>query len=334
MIKKLLIVIIIFLILLAGGVYAFMRVKGVGQATLTPVKLRLKWFDQAQFAGNYVAMEKGFYKDNGLDVSIVPFSYDVTNIDEVVSGKADFGIAGADEILVARTAGKPVKAVAVIYKINPGVFFTKKTSGISKPQDFVGKRIGIQKGMNIEFLYRAMMNILKVDRSKVTEIPVGFDYSELINGKVDASVGYIINRPETSTGAAIDMNTILMADYGVNMYADVLFTTDDMVANNPKVVDEFVQATINGWQYAIEHEPEAVDITLKFAKNSTKAHEDYMLSTSIPLINTGTSNLGWMDLASWESAQDLLFDQKILTKKIDAADVFDMDFINRIYGTK
>ena len=106
-------------------------------AAMQDVTLKLKWVHQAQFAGNYVAKEKGMYDAEGVNLNIEPFSFDDTTIDSVVSGHADFGITGADELLLARAAGKPIKAFAVIYKINPVCAYALAESGIEKPQDFI-----------------------------------------------------------------------------------------------------------------------------------------------------------------------------------------------------
>lgn len=335
--KKIIILILIVVIVVLGGFWLYSRNierrKGVFNESVfkEKVSLRLKWFDQAQFAGNYVAKDKGFYESEGLEVSFVPYSYEETAIDAVLAGKAEFGIAGADEILVARSEGKPVKAIAVIYKINPGVFFTLKNSGITSPSDFVGKRVGVQKGVNTEYMYRAMMGKLGIDRSKITEVPVGFDYKELFNGDVVASVGYVINKPTTEVQKGKEVSSILMADYGVNMYADVLFTSDKMIEEKSEMVQHFVSASLKGWQEAIEHQDEAVDITMKYAKEAERKHQEYMLSSSVPLINTGKTRLGVMEPVQWTQMQDLLIKQKIMTKKIDITSAYAMKFVDAIY---
>lgn len=296
------------------------------------VNLKLKWLHQAQFAGNYVAIEKGFYKKEGLDVTPIPFSFESPAIDSVVDGESLFGITGADEIILARAKGLPVKAIAVIYKINPVVAFSLKSSGITKPQDFIGKKVGIEKGLNVEYLYATMMSKLNLDRSKIKEVAVGYDASELIRGEVDVSTGYIINEPNKVREAGFEVNTILMADYGANVYADVLFVRDDTVQNNPKLVEKFLKATLDGWQYAIENENEAIDITLKYATTSTRIHETQMLKSSIPLIYTGNSLLGWMDDDKWYEIQEILLQQKILNNPININGAFTTQFLKNIYN--
>ncbi len=330
--KKLLSLLVVVVIISVLGIGWSLSVSNQSkEVPLEKVTINLKWVHQAQFAGNYVAKEKGFYKNEGLDVTLEPFSYEESTIDSVLSGEADFGIAGAEELLVARQLGKPVKAIGVIYKVNPVALYTLKSSGITKPQDLIGKIVGIEKGINVEYLYEAMMSKLNIDRSKITEIPVGYDASELLTGKVDVSSGYIINEPQLAVEAGHEITTILMGDYGVNMYADVIFTSDEMIEKNPDLVTGVLRATLTGWQYAIENQNEAVDITLKYATSTTKIHQLNMLNSSVPLINTGKGDLGWMDRVSWDRAQGIMFEHGIMTEKINVDDVFTLKFLEEIY---
>lgn len=296
------------------------------EKTLTPVSVGLKWLDQAQFAGNYVAKEKGFYEANGLGVTFTPFSYESTAIDKVVNGDSMFGITGADELIIARSKGLPIKAIAVIYKINPVCMFSLKESGITKPQDFIGKTVGLERGINTEFLYGAMMSKLGIDRRTIMEIGIGYDASELAEGKVDVSNGYIINEPQLLIERGRELNIMMVANYGVNMYADVVFATEDTLNNYPEITKSFLTATLDGWRYAIENQEESVDIIMKYAKDTTREHQKNMLISSIPLIQTGKSPLGAMEKSEWEQAEKILWEQKIIDKRVNVEEVFTEEF--------
>ncbi len=331
-------IIILFALLVFTGVVIFWTQYNKGtvhkknSGPVQEVNLKLKWVHQAQFAGNYVAVEKGYYADERLKVNITPFSFEDPTIDAVVAGRADFGITGADELVLARARGLPIKAIAVIYKINPVTAYALKKSGIIKPQDFIGKTVGLEQGVNVEYLYSAMMSKLKIDRSKIKEVAIGYDAAELLSGKTDVSTGYIINEPNQAREAGAEVNTILMADYGVNMYADVLFATEETIQSKSDVVKRFLKATLQGWQYAIEHEDEAVGITLQYATNSSKQHEAYMLHTSVPLIHTGKSAIGWMEIDQWKQVENILLEQKILARPIIITDAYTMEFLHAIHS--
>lgn len=330
-------IIILTFILIAGAAVFFIlnkeknqQIKYVGDKD--DVNVVLKWTHQAQFAGNYVAAQKGFYEEQGIEANLIPYSEENKPIEAVVSGKATFGITGADELILAREKGLPVKAFAVIYKINPVVAYSLKKSGITKPSDFVGKTVGIEKEVNVEYLYAAMMSKLKIDRSKIKEIPIGSTATELLEGKTDVSTGYVINEPHQAIAAGQDVNIILMADFGVNMYADVLFATEDTINTNPFLVERFLRGTLKGWQYAIENVDEAVGITLKYAAGSTRSHEEYMLNSSLSLVNDGESPLGWMDKNKWAQVSAILYEQKISEKEVNVSNAYTMQFLNKIYN--
>lgn len=294
---------------------------------LIDVSVKLKWVHQAQFAGNYVAKEKGFYEDEGLNVTLLPFSFEDPTIDAVANGEVEFGITGADELIIARSKGIPIKAFAVIYQINPVCAYSLKENGVIKPYDFIGKTVGLEQGTNVDTLYYVMMARLDIDRSNITEIPIGYDATELLEGKTDVSTGYIINEPHQVIEAGKEVNTILMSDYGANMYADVLFATEETINNHPEEVQEFLDATIKGWQYAIENIDEAIDITLLYTTDRTKSHETYMLEKSIPLINQGDSSIGGMTKEGWENVQNILLEQNLLDQKINIDQAYTLNFL-------
>ena len=299
---------------------------------LQEITVKLKWLHQAQFAGNYVAVEKGFYADGGLKANLSSFSFEEPTIEAVVDGKADFGIAGANELIVARSEGMPIKAIAAIYKINPFGIVTLKESNITTPYGLVGKKIGLSGGTILNSIYYSMMTILDINRSQIEEADVGFTpVDELLSGNVDAFAGYVTNEPYLVIQAGYEVYIISCSEYGVNIYGDVLFTTEDTVNNNPDLVKCFLRATLEGWQYAIENEEETIDIILEYSTERTKSHETYMLGASIPLIHTGDTPLGWMEKSKWEEVQQILLENKVIDAEINIEDAFTMQFLNKIY---
>jgi NitT/TauT family transport system substrate-binding protein len=295
------------------------------------VTVQLKWVHQAQFAGMYAAVEKGFYQAQNLKVNLVPFSYEEPTMEAVVEGEATFGVKSASEIIQARAEGLPVKAFAVIYQDSPLCCYALKESGITKPQDFVGKTVGLKPGQ-ITIAYQVMMDKLGIDRSTITEVQIGYGVEELISGTTDVSTGFSINEPYQAIEAGYDVNIMLFADYGVKVYDDVLFATEDTINNNPELMGRFLRATLEGWQYAIENEEEAVDIVLKYATDRTRSHEAYMLQQSIPLIHTGGSPIGWMERERWMHTHDVLLEAGAIEKAIDIDGAFTMRFLSEIYG--
>ncbi|MCS6765474.1 MAG: ABC transporter substrate-binding protein [Candidatus Protistobacter heckmanni] len=276
------------------------------------VTVRLKWFNQAQFAGFYIAQENGFYREAGIDAAIQPGGPDFPAIQMVAGGNEQFGVTSADQILVARGKGVPVVAIAVLYRKSPFVLFSLKDSGIDTPDKFRGKKIGVKIGGNEELVYRAVLKKAAVAASSLTEIPVKFDMSPLHTGQIDVWPGYSINEVIAAREKGFAVNVISPASYGLNFYADTLFTTEKMLAEHPDVVKRFVAATIKGWTYAASHPEDAAKASVKFGNKLTYEHELAMMRESIDLLQPDRKPIGSMDPAQWGSLQTLLVEGGLL----------------------
>src|ERR1700691_2358407 len=286
------------------------------------VTVRLKWFNQAQFAGFYVAQDKGFYKSAGLDVNIQPGGPDFPAVQMVTGGNEQFGVTGADQILIARSKGVPIVALAVIYRRNPFVMFSLQKSGIKTPADWAGKKVGVKIGGNEELIYRAVLAKAKIDKSQLTEIPVKFDIAPLLTGAIDVWPGYLINEVLAAEEKSFPVNIVYPSDYGIDLYADALFTTEAMLKSNPDAVRNFVGATLKGWNAAMASPEEAAKITVKYGDKLTYDHELAMVKASVPLLKPDGKPLGYMDEAGWSSAQKLLLGAGFQKQSINVAEAF------------
>lgn len=296
-------------------------------AASADVSVRLKWLHQVQFAGMYVAEHEGYYADENLKVTLDPVDFEQQiSIDKVVSGENDFGIAAPEEILIARQEGKPVRALAVIFRINPAILLVTPESGIKTPQDFVGQKVAISPGAG-EVIYKAMMENLGLDRGQVQEIPVTtYDLWECWDS-APVCPNYATNGPILLDTQGEDYVEIWPSDYGISWYGDVLFTTDQMIAEQPDVVARFVRATLRGWQQAIEDTDLAVTATLVYDNQLDKDFQTRAMRASIPLIDTGDAAIGVMDDAVWQSIQQILIDQEYLDKPLDLKAVYTNEFV-------
>jgi ABC-type nitrate/sulfonate/bicarbonate transport system substrate-binding protein len=299
--------------------------------------VQLKWLHQAQFAGNYVAKEKGFYQREGIEISNF-YRFDFNSvlwpIDQVENKEVEFAITGGEELIKAKAEGKAdhVKAIAVIYRTNPACLYSLKESGIVSPKDLIGKTIGIERAedgtdTNVGILYQTMLKRMGIDRSKMKEVSIGYNADELLQGKTDVSSGYVTNEPQQVIEAGKEVNVILMAEYGANLYADVLITHDDLIESNPRLVEGFVRATIDGWYYALEHEDEALDVILKYAPESNRPHQRYMLQQSSPLISNGEERIGVMKSEEWQKGITLLKDAGIIKGEVNVDDLYTSRFV-------
>jgi ABC-type nitrate/sulfonate/bicarbonate transport system substrate-binding protein len=294
------------------------------------LSVRLKWLNQAQFAGFYYAQDKGLYKNKGLNVNLRAGGIDYPAIQMVASGSDQFGVTGADQILIAREKGIPLVAIACIYRKSPFVLFSLKESGINKVEDFVGKKIGVKLGGNEELTYRAMMKNANVPSSKVNEIPIKFDITPLLNKQIDVWPGYSINEPITAQEKGFDVTLIWPNDYGIDFYADVLFTTEEYLKKNYNTAKSLVEATVQGWKLAFENKEEAISYVLKTSDQLNADHEMKMLMASFKLIIPDEKPIGWMDSKIWKQMAALMKEAGFLKTDLDIEKAYRIDLLPRI----
>jgi ABC-type nitrate/sulfonate/bicarbonate transport system substrate-binding protein len=297
------------------------------------VTVQLSWFHSVEFAGFYVADQKGYYADENLAVTLKPGGADVLPAQEVADGKADIGVTGGDQLLIARSQGLPLEAIAAIFRQSPVALMALADSGIKTPQDLVGKRIGVispNYDNNNDIQVLAMLRQAGIDQSKV-ELVVTEDYSvgSLTSGAMDVYSGFAMNEPVDARLRGIDVNLILPQDYGVSIYANVLFARQQTLGERSDVVQRFVRATFKGYQYAIEHPDEAGDLALKYDNTLDVAFQRASMQAEIPLIDTGDVPIGTMDSPVWQNTNDILLQQGLIKSPVDLNTLFTNKFIEK-----
>jgi len=301
------------------------------------VKLQLKWTHQAQFAGFYMAQEKGYYAEENIKVTFLEGGQDVDITGRIISGKADFGVISPDSLLIDRSRGVSVTALAAIYRRSAVVFVAKADSGIVRPSDFTGKTIAAAgEGGAREFMLQlsAMMRKLKIDVSKIKIVPYDPAYVKFYSGETDITPTYYTGGLIKMREKGMKLNLIWPSDYGINFYSDTLVTSGKMISENSDLVGRFMRASLKGWQDAIEDYREAVAVTLKYAQNQDSDMQTAMMEAMLPLVHTGEDRVGWMKPEIWHEMYGTLLDQGLLEKPFDVDQAYTMQFIKQIYGGK
>lgn len=321
MIKKAILLILIF------GMF------GCQQSTpeLREVSVMLKWKAQAQFAGFFVAKELGYYEDAGLDVNIKDFDFVTFPADAVDSREFEFASIGGDEAILARSRGNNIKAIAAIFQKNPLGFVT--TKGIIRPSDLKGKKLGLQKGVQSDYLLRILLRKGKVDESEVEFVKIQFDDTLFSDGEIDLFPLYITQEPFTLEKEGMEFDMLMPYDYGINFYGDVLITHEALIRDNPGLVNDFLNATLKGYRYSLENFEETVEIMKKYedAEYSSPGHEEYILTKQHPLIYDGTHQIGWMERDVWNYMYEIMLEHNAVQDAIDINDVYTTEFIEKIY---
>ena len=326
------IMVILSLILLLGVVsYGLGACKLITEEEpLEKVAFGLSWIHQAQFSGEYYADQKGIYEKEGIDISLIPATIDRDPLQDLIQGNLDFVIAQPDILAKARASGVKVKAIAATYRIHPLVFCSLPESGIRRPQDFVGKTVGV--AYSEEIILKTMLMKLGINAAEVNIVTRDYDFNGLLSGKLDAQGAWVTDEVQTAKRNGLQFKTILPADYGITFYADVIVTTEDMIENKPQLVERFLKATLEGWARAIEDPEENSKLTLLYGDKLSAQHEEDVLMASLPLIHTGDDHIGRMKKKDWDDMYKMLVNVGIVRDVISPDDLYTMEFLEKVYG--
>jgi diguanylate cyclase (GGDEF)-like protein len=263
---------------------------------LEKITMQLRWKHQFQFAGYYAAKHKGFYREKGLDVTLVAGAPGRTPVNEVLEGRAEYGEANS-EVLYGYLNGQPLVALAAIFQHSPSVLLTLKNSGIQFPHNLVGKKVMMVGGTD-DFDFLAMLVNEGVDPDSLQIIPSSYNIQDLIDGKVDVFNAYLTNEPFYLKEQGLEGRVISPINYGVDFYSDILFTSREEIKKHPKRVKAFREASIRGWEYAMAHPEEIIDlIVAEYGSEKSRAHlqfeADAMQKLILPdLVPVGNINPG------------------------------------------
>lgn len=274
-------------------------------APLEKITLQLRWFHQFQFAGYYAAQMKGYYHDAGLDVRIMDSKPGMEVVNEVVSGRAQYGV-GNSSLLLARQQGKPVVALAAIFQHSPLVFIARADAGISSVHDLPGKKIMLEPHAD------ELMAYLKkegVATGQLKLLPYSFDFGDLIDGKVDAISAFSSDELYYLDRSAFRYLMFTPRSAGIDFYGDNLFTTEQEIHTHPERVKAFRAASIKGWIYAMQHPEEIANVIIShYGYRDDKAHLLYEAKNMIPLLGHDNVEVGYMYAGRWQHIADTYAD--------------------------
>ncbi len=280
------------------------------------VTVQLKWLHQAQFAGFYVAQERGFYAAENLKVHFLEGGQGIDIARSVTGGKADFGVVSPEDLLTQRSQGAPITAIAAVYRRSAVVFASMAGSGIERPVDFLGKTVattdseGAVRDLDLQF--HALAKKLSLDTSRIKLVRYDPDYGGFFNGTVDVTSAYLTGGVIKMQQKGYRLNLIWPGDYGIRFYSDTLVTSERMIAEQPEIIVRFLRATLKGWQAAVGDPDAAVLTTLRYARGSDVKTQTAMMTSLLPLVHTGEDKIGWMKEGEWQQMADVLVDQGIL----------------------
>jgi NitT/TauT family transport system substrate-binding protein len=290
------------------------------------VALQLKWVTQAQFAGYYAAKEKGYYDDEGLDVTIKVGGPDITPEQVVASGQAQFGIDWLPSLLATRDKGGDLVNIAQVFGKSGMLELTHKDSGITSVAQMKGKKVGVWCCGNENELYAALTKN-NIDLKKgVTIVNQPFDMNLFLSRDVDAAAAMTYNElaqvletknPKTGDLYSLgDLNVISMEDAGTAMLEDGVFTQGSWISDtkNQDIAKRFLKASFKGWVFCRDNQTECLQIVLDNGPTLGEGHQKWQLNEINALIWPTSQGIGVMDEAAFQRTADIAKQFKVVKK--------------------
>ena len=300
------------------------------------MQLQLNWFHLADHSPIYLAMKKGYYKEENIELTVLRGSGSADSAKKVDLGQADVGISDAPTVLTAISKGANLKMVAVVYdKAGNNVFF-KKSANIRTPKDLAGKKIAVPPADSHRVLWPAFAATQGIDASSVTMVNVKPEGKQAIvaAGEVDASfdlyTSYAIWEKVLGKG---EVGHLLWADYGLPIYGHTYFVNNDLVKKNPKLIERFLRATHKGWRDAKANPAASIDAMVEQVPGLDRATLLATMPAILDLCVTERSSkhgLGWIEPELMQKTMDITFATAKPDKPMVLADVFSNEYNSRI----
>ena len=258
------------------------------------VSLQLHWKHQFEFAGFYAALEKGYYRDEGLNVDIIEVSEDINSIEEVVNSRVNYGVTYSS-LVEKYIDGEPVVMLANIFKHSALVLIAQED--IHDISDLVGKRIMSDKTSLMSSGINNMLTKFDVSLDEVELVKQTYSLDDFIEKKVDVTTAYITNEPYYLNQKKIKYTIFNPSSYDSGFYDVNIFTSLEEVKNNPQRAEAFTRASIKGWEYALNNSAEIINLILKKYNTQNKSREalEYEASMTKNLILPYVYKLGSID---------------------------------------
>jgi NitT/TauT family transport system substrate-binding protein len=306
---------------------------GSGADGLTPVRLQLQWVAQSQFAGYYVAKDKGYYEEEGLDVTILEGAVDIVPQQVVAAGEAEFGIAWVPKMLASRAEGADLVNIAQVFQRSGTLQVAWADSGIATVEDWGGKRVGTWGFGNEWEVYAALRQagIEPDDPAQVEIVSQPFDMSLLLNREIDLAQAEIYNEyaqlleaTNPDTGALDQPSDFTVFDYndvGTAMLQDHVFVLGSWLAEegNEDIAVRFLRASFRGWIYCRDNFDECVDVVLDNGPTLGEGHMRWMLNEINALIWPSPDGLGIMNDDLYQQTIDISVEFEVIPEAPAAA---------------
>ena len=299
-----------------------------GSAGLTKIRLPMGYIPNIQFAPFYVAIEKGYFRDAGIEIEF-DYKFETDGVAFVGAGELPFAVVSGEQVLLARAQGLPVVYVAAWYQQYPVSVVAKSELGVVIPQDLKGRKIGLPGLFGANYVgLRALLHEAGLEESDVTLDAIGFNQVELMAaGQQDIVVGYAANEPIQLRAQGVAVTEIRVADY-VQLASNGVLASEKVIAESPELVRAFVGAFLKGLEDTMANPDESFALSQSYIPNSGDLDADVqnqVLETSIA--QWKAERPGYSDPQAWENMQNVLLDMGLIPEKMDLNKAFTNEFI-------
>ena len=303
-------------------------INGSRPALLADVRLPLGYIPNVQFAPLYVALEKGYFKEEGLNVQL-DYSQENDNLALVGSGELEFAVVSGEQVLLARAQGLPVVYIAAWYKDFPVGISALKDKNILAPADLKGRVIGIPGLYGASYIgLRALLAAGGLQEKDVSLKSINYTQVEsLITSVVEAAVIYVPNEPVQLAARGYQADTLRVSDY-LTLIGNGLITNERVLRETPQLAKSMARALLRGVQDALANPDEAFEISKMYVENLGKTDPEIqkaVLSASIELWKT--SPAGWSDAQAWQNMHALLLEMGMLKSPLDIQQAFSNEYL-------
>lgn len=290
------------------------------------MNLQPSWFEQFQFAGYYMAKEKGFYEEAGLNVTINPFSIRNQNrtTQKIVDGKVDFAV-GKENLILAKAHDKKIVILYALYQSSPLALISTQASNIDKLEDLADKKIMASANDYRQVSLKAMFSSKNIPFNNLNFVPHSYNVQDLIDKKVDVISAYVSKAPFELEEMGVPYNIFSPRDYGFDLYSDFLYTSEDYIAGNMKTTKVFRDASLDGWKYAFNNIEEAVDIIYE------KYNEQGLSKESLLFEAKALKKLAYLNTTKIGAIEENKFKKSFELYKVLGVEQGTVDFSQVIY---
>lgn len=300
---------------------------------MIPLTLQLDWKPNAQFAGVLLAHYLGRYQRAGINLVIVPGPLPTAPLNALETDENVIICADDNLIIQARAAGQPVKAVAAMLQYSALGWMALKESGIKNMTDFKGKRLGVHK--DGEMALDIALAHFGLKRADVEVVEFGLDYADVLrSGRCDAIQGFVITEPFELTEMGLELQVMPAYEWSYEAYAQVLVTTERLLANEPGTLTRFLEVTFDGWRRALHNPYEAGRIVAThYLPGARPEMETLILLAMRPFLEgkVGRAKLGWMENSRWERSINYLVDYGVIGRRLSAEEVMTNGLMEAVY---